>query len=201
MPSPAPQGGGLRPRNLGKNLFKAVLRDKGAGRVNNTIPHKDPGITYHSVQQGAGVAEVVMRRWWVGTQALVLPRLGCSFCSRASTPASHTHTPNTELQTAKMFLHIAHSLLKLAWNWIKRGVVIPLNNQMRKKGWCMEFTFTMRLNIATQSGDIFDQSLPLQLTLPWGVVVAPGEGTECHGLAAYSFFFYLSYLVLDRHLI
>ncbi|KAH9009209.1 hypothetical protein EDB83DRAFT_2531324 [Lactarius deliciosus] len=109
-------------------------------------------------------------------QALVLPRLGRLFCSRASTPASHTRTSNTELQT--MFLHIARSLLKLAWKWIKRGVVIPLNNQMRKKGWRVEFTFTVRLNIATRSGDIFDRSLPLRLALPRGVVEAPREGAE-----------------------
>ncbi|KAH9021078.1 hypothetical protein EDB84DRAFT_1441596 [Lactarius hengduanensis] len=210
MPSPAPQGGGLRPRNLGKdqlNLFKAVSRDEGAGRVNNTIPHEDPGFTYHSVQsdsaayfqphpshsvrfllplefcgtarfrRGAGVAEVVMRRWCVGTQALVLPRLGRSFCSRASTPASHSHlqyrTPNGQDVLAYRPL-APEARLEVD----KKGVVIPLNNQMRKKGWRVEFTFTVRLNIATRSGDIFDRSLPLRLALPRGVVAAPGEGAE-----------------------
>ncbi|KAH9014693.1 hypothetical protein EDB85DRAFT_1899092 [Lactarius pseudohatsudake] len=175
MPSPAPQGGGLRPRNLGKdqlNLFKAVSRDEGAGRVNNTIPHEDPGFT-----RGAGVAEVVMRRWCVGTQALVLPRLGRSFCSRASTPASHSHlqyrTPNGQDVLAYRPL-APEARLEVD----KKGVVIPLNNQMRKKGWRVEFTFTVRLNIATRSGDIFDRSLPLRLALPRGVVAAPGEGAE-----------------------
>ncbi|KAH9011466.1 hypothetical protein EDB84DRAFT_1445144 [Lactarius hengduanensis] len=148
MPSPAPQGGGLRPRNLGKdqlNLFKAVSRDEGAGRVNNTIPHEDPGFT-------------ILRNGAFQTRSR-----GCR---------------GGDAPVAKMFLHIAHSLLKLAWKWIKKGVVIPLNNQMRKKGWCVEFTFTVRLNIATRSGDIFDRSLPLRLALPRGVVAAPGEGAE-----------------------
>jgi len=42
----------------------------------------------------------------------------------------------------------------------------------------MEFTVTVRLNVATQLGDVFDRSLPLRLALPRGVVVAPGEGAE-----------------------
>jgi len=49
---------------------------------------------------------------------------------------------------------------------------------MRKKGWCVEFTVTVCLNVTTRSGDVFDRSLPLWLALPRGVVVAPGEGTE-----------------------
>ncbi|KAH9009999.1 hypothetical protein EDB85DRAFT_1897297 [Lactarius pseudohatsudake] len=161
MPSPAPQGGGLRPRNLGKdqlNLFKAVSRDEGAGRnfAERRVSDEEPGL----------------QRW-----RLYSRDLGAR-SAHARRRLPHTRTSNTELQTAKMFLHIAHSLLKLAWKWIKKGVVIPLNNQMRKKGWRVEFTFTVRLNIATRSGDIFDRSLPLRLALPRGVVAAPGEGAE-----------------------
>ncbi len=92
--------------------------------------------------------EVALQRWWCAGvlthRRLYSPQLQRLFSSHASTPASHPHpsryrTPNGEwphtankqpAYQAKMFLHIAHSLLKLAWKWIKRSVVIPLNNQV-----------------------------------------------------------------------
>ncbi|KAH9174004.1 hypothetical protein EDB89DRAFT_1904951 [Lactarius sanguifluus] len=130
-------------------------------------------------RRGAGVAEVVTRWWCVGMQALVLPRLGRSFCSRASTPASHTRTSNTELQTAKMFLHIARSLLKLAWKWIKRGVVIPLNNQMRKKGWQRGIYFHRAPQHSPPDRATFSTDpCRCDSLYPRGVVEAPREGAE-----------------------
>ncbi|KAH9031306.1 hypothetical protein EDB85DRAFT_1891127 [Lactarius pseudohatsudake] len=79
---------------------------------------------------------------------------------------------------AKILIQIACSLFRLAWDWVRRRVIGPLENLMRRMGWRVEATLTVRLNITTRSGDVFNQSLPLRLALPHNVVAAPGEGAE-----------------------
>ncbi|KAH8976370.1 hypothetical protein EDB86DRAFT_3097143 [Lactarius hatsudake] len=95
---------------------------------------------------------------------------------RASTPVLHPRPSNTSLQM--ILIQIARSLFRFAWEWVRRRVIGPLENLMRRMGWRVEATLTARLNITTRSGDVFNQSLPLRLALPHNVVAAPGEGAE-----------------------
>ncbi|KAH9013092.1 hypothetical protein EDB85DRAFT_1899911 [Lactarius pseudohatsudake] len=102
---------------------------------------------------------------------------------RTSTPVLHPRPSNTSLQMATCLpgqdLDTNRSFaLRFAWDWVRRRVIGPLENLMRRMGWRVEATLTARLNITTRSGDVFNQSLPLRLALPHNVVAAPGEGAE-----------------------
>ncbi|KAH9012579.1 hypothetical protein EDB85DRAFT_1900246 [Lactarius pseudohatsudake] len=140
-------------------------------RRNSSSIHLGVGKTTVAVQ-GAPRALVLPH---TSTPALVLlARRRLSY-----TPALPTLVSKWRLAyQAKILIQIARSLFRFAWDWVRRRVIGPLENLMRRMGWRVEATLTARLNITTRSGDVFNQSLPLRLALPHNVVAAPGEGAE-----------------------
>ncbi|KAH9009993.1 hypothetical protein EDB85DRAFT_1902583 [Lactarius pseudohatsudake] len=171
-PSPPPEGYGTTSRP-GLRLSHAsphAKKNKCAGGNSSSI-HLGVGKTTVAVQ-GAPRALVLPH---TSTPALVLlARRRLSY-----TPALPTLVSKWRLAyQAKILIQIAHSLIRFAWDWVRRRVIGPLENLMRRMGWQVEATLTARLNITTRSGDVFNQSLPLRLALPHNVVAAPGEGAE-----------------------
>ncbi|KAH9174107.1 hypothetical protein EDB89DRAFT_1904822 [Lactarius sanguifluus] len=86
--------------------------------------------------------------------ALVLPaHVNTGACSpRTSMPVSHPPTLLSKwcpAYQAKILIQIAYSLLQLTWDWVKRMVIGLLENLMRRMGWHVEATLTVRINITT----------------------------------------------------
>ncbi|KAH9026536.1 hypothetical protein EDB85DRAFT_1893401 [Lactarius pseudohatsudake] len=163
-PSPPPEGVKV------VTCVATCEKNKCAGGNSSSI-HLGVGKTTVAVQ-GAPRALVLPH---TSTPALVLlARRRLSY-----TPALPTLVSKWRLAyQAKILIQIARSLFRFAWDWVRRRVIGPLENLMRRMGWRVEATLTARLNITTRSGDVFNQSLPLRLALPHNVVAAPGEGAE-----------------------
>ncbi|KAH9011496.1 hypothetical protein EDB85DRAFT_1901006 [Lactarius pseudohatsudake] len=188
-PSPPPEGYGTTSRP-GLRLSRASPLDSLAGKIDVESvvgwgvceKNKCAGGNSSSIHLGVGKTTVAVQG---APRALVLPHTSTPVLillarRRLSyTPALPTLVSKWRLAyQAKILIQIARSLFRFAWDWVRRRVIGPLENLMRRMGWRVEATLTARLNITTRSGDVFNQSLPLRLALPHNVVAAPGEGAE-----------------------